>query len=581
MIGPKAPKDPESRGKSFYIMRNQQVAGSPMPDGTGVHTIFLNNDRLVSFAKIVGNIRDSEMLELLRSASGFRRLVSAIGVSVEGESLRESVTFCLQMYGETEGMPGTCHCVTLSADAMEHVIKLSEIQWKALDAVLGQLRFEFEQADRLATVSVRLYLKEGFDAPEPEEETEIDFGSPQYQAMLEKSLLQTGNNLRLKRVLEKARRGADVKIAFLGGSITQGAWALPINTACYAYRAFEGFCALAGRGTEENLHYVKAGVGGTSSELGMVRYQKEICGEEDVPPDLCVVEFAVNDEGDETKGESYDCLVRRILLEENAPAVVLLFSVFSNDMNLQERLRKVGEAYNLPMVSIKDCVVEQFYRKPEEGRVISKSQFFYDIFHPNSNGHRVMADCLLHLFRTVDGQLPDEPEREICRIKPPYGDEFAALRYVDRDCPVGDIFIDCGDFSERDENLQMVERDRNTRRTPEFEGNWMHRTGKRPFVMDITCTALLIVEKDSGSPLVGSAEVFVDGERVRIIDPHEVGWVHCNALICFRGRERKRHHVEIAMRQGDEEKQFTILGFAYADRESAGQPSRRACGIRE
>lgn len=565
MTGPKAPKDPESRGKSFYIMRNQQVAGSPMPDGTGVQTIFLNNDRLVSFAGIVGNIQDEEMLELLRSASGFRRLVSAIGVSVEGENPRESVTFCLQMYGETEGIPGTCYRALLSADAMEHIIKLSEIQWEAADAVPGQLRFEFKKADSLATVSVRLYLQEGFDAPEPEEETRVCFEAPQYQAMLENSLIQTGNNLRLKRVLEKARRGEDVKIAFLGGSITQGAWALPINSACYAYRAFEGFCELAGRGTEENLHYVKAGVGGTSSELGMLRYQKEVCGEEHLPPDLCVVEFAVNDEGDETGGESYDCLVRRILTEKNAPAVVLLFSVFSNDWNLQERLRRVGEAYNLPMVSIKDCVVEQFYRKPEEGRIISKSQFFYDIFHPNSNGHRVMADCLLHLFRTVDAQMPDAPEREIGLIKPPYGDEFVALRYVDRDCPAEDISIDCGDFSERDEELQLVERDRSTRRTPEFEGNWMHRTGGRPFAMDITCSALLIVEKDSGSPLVGSAEVFLDGERVRTIDPHEVGWVHCNALICFRGKERKRHHVEIAMKPGDEEKEFTILGFGYVD----------------
>lgn len=565
MIGPKAPKDPESRGKSFYIMRNQQVAGSPMPDGTGVQTIYLNNDRLVSFAKIVGNIQDEEMLELLRSASGFRRLVSAIGVSVEGENPRDTVTFCLQMYGETEGLPGTCHRAALSADAMEHVIKLSEISWEAADAVPGQLRFEFGQADSLATVSVRLYLREGFDAPEPEEETRVDFESSEYRAMIQASLIQTGNNLRLKRVLERARSGEDVKIAFLGGSITQGAWALPINSACYAYRTFEGFCALAGRGTEENLHYVKAGVGGTSSELGMVRYKKEICGAEDVPPDLCVVEFAVNDEGDETGGESYDCLVRRILTERNAPAVVLLFSVFSNDLNLQERLRKVGEAYDLPMVSIKDCVVEQFYRKPKEGRVISKSQFFYDIFHPNSNGHRVMADCLLHLFRRVDGETPDAPEKDISLIKPPYGDEFVALQYVDRDCPTEGISIDCGDFSERDSELQMVERDRNTCRTPEFEGNWMHRTGGRPFVMDITCSALLIVEKDSGSPLVGSAEIFVDGERVRTIDPHEVGWVHCNALICFRGRKRKKHHVEIAMKPGDEEKQFTILGFGYID----------------
>ena len=60
---PKAPRDPEARKKRFYIMRDKKVAGSPQPDGTGVQTIYLNNDRLVSFAKIEGGISDEEVLK--------------------------------------------------------------------------------------------------------------------------------------------------------------------------------------------------------------------------------------------------------------------------------------------------------------------------------------------------------------------------------------------------------------------------------------------------------------------------------------------------------------------------------------
>lgn len=563
MAGPKAPRDPEKKRQNFYIMRKKQVAGSPQPDGTGVQTIFLNNGRLASFAKIAGNVEAEEILELLKSASGFRKLVYSVGVLVESDTPRETVDFCLQMYGSMEGEAGTCHRVAIPADGMEYVIKLSDIAWKEQDKVPGQIRFEFAKADSLATVSVRLYLQDGFTAPESEEDGEILFDSPGYRAMIAKSLVQTGNNLRLKSVLEKARRGEDVTVAFIGGSITQGAWALPINTMCYAYKAFEGFCELAGKGTEENIHYIKAGVGGTSSELGMIRYEKEIRKEEGVVPDLCIVEFAVNDEGDETAGESYDCLVRRILQEEKEPAVVLLFSVFSDDWNLEERLRPVGEAYGLPMVSIKDCVVEQFYKKPGKGRIIGKSQFFYDIYHPNTNGHRVMADCLVHLFRTVDAQAPSEGSVDIAGVSAPYGQEFREIQYFDRKQIPEEITVDCGDFWETDTDLQLVERNRSSARTPEFTDNWMHVSGAEPFVMDIECTALLIVEKDSGSPLAGVAEVFADGELVRIIDPHEVGWVHCNALICFRGYERKRHHVEIVMKPGEEEKQFTILGFGY------------------
>lgn len=91
--------------------------------------------------------------------------------------------------------------------------------------------------------------------------------------------MQTGNNLRIKGVIDRARRGEEVTVAFIGGSITQGAGAVPINTQCYAWKTFERFCRLCGRGTEENIRYVKAGVGGTSSELGVVRYERDVCAD--------------------------------------------------------------------------------------------------------------------------------------------------------------------------------------------------------------------------------------------------------------------------------------------------------------
>lgn len=566
MAGPTAPKDPEKKRKSFYIMRNKEVAGSPQQDGRGVQTIYLDNSRMVSFARITGGITDEEILGFLPTAEGFRKLVYSIGVTVETEDPGETTEFVMQIYGKRDPYrSGTVFQVPVKADGMEKVIKLSEIDWSDDDNVPGQMRFGFEKAGTLAKVSVRLYLQDGFDVPEPEEECEADLESPEYRKMLEKSLVQTGNTLRLKRVIERAKRGEDVTVAFIGGSITQGAGAIPINTHCYAYKAFQGFCRLAGKETDENIHYVKAGVGGTSSELGMVRYQRDVCNEGEVKPDLVVVEFAVNDEGDETKGESYDSLVNKIWLSEQQPAVVLLFSVFSDDYNLQERLGKVGEAYKLPMVSVKDCVVEQFYKKTGQGRVFSKAQFFYDVYHPSNLGHTVMADCLVQLFRTVDGLPGDDTEPDLTQIAAPYGREFAGIKLLDRaNVPQG-VRIDCGDFTEKDVELQAVERNLDLELTQQFPDNWMHKSGSRPFVIDIVSSALLIVEKDSADPATGIAEIRVDGELVRSINPREVGWNHCNALICFRGKEKKEHHVEISMQPGDEEKQFTILGFGYVE----------------
>jgi len=445
---------------------------------------------------------------------------------------------------------------------------LQTCNWSEDDDIPGQIRFEFPKAESLATVAVKLYLQDGFDAPEVEEEKAVDFTSTYYKEMLEKSLMQVGNNVRLKNAFEKARRGEDVTIAFIGGSITQGAGAIPINTQCYAYKTFEGLCKLLGKTTEENIHFIKAGVGGTPSEFGMLRYERDVLREGSVEPDMVVVEFAVNDEGDETRGECYDSLIRRIYNSPKQPAVVLLFAVFANDWNLQDRLSPVGKAYDLPMVSTLDTVVEQFYLKPGEGKVVSKNQFFYDSYHPSNIGHTIMADGLLHLFKAVDAQEKNTKEVDITKIKAPIGGAFEMVQLLDRKATYGGAVVDCGDFCETDAELQCVEQDMNLVPTPEMPYNWKYagtkgQTTGRPFVMDITCSSLFIIIKDSASNSVGRAEVFVDGEKVLFADPHINGWTHCNPLICFRERESKSYHVEVRMAAGDEEKDFTILGFGY------------------
>lgn len=50
-------------------------------------------------------------------------------------------------------------------------------------------------------------------------------------------------------------------------------------------------------GQKDNIHFIKAGVGGTPSQLGMIRYERDILRDGRVEPDIVIVEFAVNDEG--------------------------------------------------------------------------------------------------------------------------------------------------------------------------------------------------------------------------------------------------------------------------------------------
>lgn len=568
MEGPKAPKDPEKKRSGFYIMRNKQISGSAQANGTGVQIIYLNDGRMVSSAQIVGNISDESMLGLLTTTEGFRRLVHSIGVSVEMNNAGKKAMFEFQMYGKSDMYgSGTTLRMEVPADGMESVLNLSDCDWSDDDDIPGQIRFGFDEPQKdgaaaQALATVKFYLNDGFTAPEPEEEEQVDFACGAYQEMLRKSLVQTGNNARLKVAIERAKRGEDITIAFIGGSITQGAGAVPINTKCYAWKTFEGLCSLAGKGVDENIHYVKAGVGGTPSELGMIRYERDVCRDGKVAPDIVIVEFSVNDEGDETKGVCYESLVRKILTAENKPAVVLLFAVFANDWNLQERLGVVGERYRLPMVSTRDCVVEQFYQKSGEGRVVTKNQFFYDCFHPTNTGHQIMADGLVYLMREVDRSPMDEDTLDLAAVPAVIGDTFEQVWLYDRSSEAETVkILSIGDFAETDDELQGVEMDRDLTQTKEFPYNWKHVTGVEPFVMETCCTGLVMVNKDSGSPDAGCAEVFVDGEKVLFVDPKVNGWTHCNPLICFQNRERRTWRVEVRMQPGDEDKEFTILGF--------------------
>ncbi len=570
MAGPKAPKDPTKKRKGFYIMRGKSVTGSEQPDGRGTQFLYMNDGRMLSSARIVGNITDEEILKLMETTEGFRKLVHSIGVTVESDNREEVIDYVFQMYGHTDLYgSGTVLRMPVTANGMEHMLVLDECEWSEDDHLPGQMRFEFEKPNQFATVAVKFYLHDGYEVPDAEEEEPVDFTSTDYQEMLKKSLVQTGNNARLKKAIDKAKKGEDITIAFIGGSITQGAGAIPIHTECYAYKTFKGLCELAGKGTDENIHYVKAGIGGTPSELGMLRYERDVLENGNITPDIVVVEFAVNDEGDETEGECYDSLVRKIYGAENQPAVILMFSVFADDWNLQERLEPVGESYQLPMVSVKDAVVEQFYKKPGQGKVLSKNQFFYDSFHPSNMGHTIMADGLIHLLKTVDSQEMQEDTLVLADVKAPIGGEFETVKLLDRSQNEVGAVIDCGGFCDTDEELQAVERNMDLVATNTFPYNWMHKGGNaqaaQPFVMDITCSALLMISKDSGSNQVGCAEVYVDGEKVLLADPHVNGWTHCNAQICFRGREKKSYHVEVRMQPGQEEKDFTILGFGYVE----------------
>ncbi|WP_234122073.1 SGNH/GDSL hydrolase family protein [Clostridium hydrogenum] len=564
-LGPKAPKDPQKKRSGFYILIDTILEATQRLGAKPAQEIYLDEGRLAHNAKFVGSVEKENILELLKDCEGVHKLVHSIGVSVTAADDVGNIDFVLKNYGKKDRLNGgTSIKIPCTKDGTEVILKLEDYEWSKDDEVVGNMAFEFEKSGLTAKVTVKFYLNDGYEVQEIEIDPPVEFDSDNYRNMISKSLLKLGNNRRLKAAIDKARNGEDVTVAYIGGSITEGAGAKPAHTECYAYRSYVKFKEKFQKEGSDNVHYIKAGVGGTPSELGMIRYDRDILRDGRVKPDIVIVEFAVNDAGDETNGVCYESLVLNILSAENKPAVILLFAVFENDWNLQERLSPVGEYYNLPMVSLSDALVEQFKLTKEEGNVITKRQYFYDVFHPTNYGHEIMADCLNYLFNQTS-QNPYDREESILNKEPVIGNYFTGIRLIDKKDNAAGAEIEQGSFCEEDAELHYVEIDDEAVGTPEFPYNWMHtpKTGNESFVLKINSRSLLLIFKDSGRMDFGKAEVYVDGKHVLTADPRVVGWTHCNAVILYHEESSREHQVEIKMLEDSKDKYFTILGFGY------------------
>ena len=380
-----------------------------------------------------------------------------------------------------------------------------------------------------------------------------DAGKAWYDEMLSRALLLTGNNLRLLQVIERARAGEDITIATIGGSITEGAGASKYAD-CYAYRFAKGFAQRYGAGNGSNVHFINAGVGGTPSTFGLMRYENDIVGrvrDSYGLPDLVVIEFAVNDYNEPTKHRCYESLLKTVLSQPNDPAVILLFSVFQDGGNLQEGFLPIGRAYNVMMVSIRDGAY------PLVGKEWTKEQFFSDAYHPTSLGHAVMADCLLYAVEAAAVQEPSTQDVDLS-ILPVYGDDFMGLQTIYAGRVPEDVQLDRGGFVHDDRHSYQ-----NTPIGRVCGENFHHAAGdpKEPLTFTATFKKLLIAFRATNENDFGRAQVKVDGRIVAVIGGGPDKWGQSEVILAFDESTAAEHTVVIEMTNRTTEKKFTITSI--------------------
>lgn len=384
--------------------------------------------------------------------------------------------------------------------------------------------------------------------PAPTEEP-VDW----YQETLNQSILSTGNNGRLEKVMAKIRNGEDVTIAMIGGSVTEGAGASSFAGAYGEQFIFN----LQEIYPDSHLHYYNAGLGGTPSTLGLMRYDRDVLQTIGQEPDLVIVEFAVNDWEEPTGSRAYEALVRTILEQENDPAVILLFSVFQSKWNMQDSYIPIGNHYGLPMVSIKDATTYAYKTKN-----LDDEKFFADIYHPTDYGHKIMADCLTELFdRVAAMEVPDAvtPLPETGK----YGLDFMNMHLVTSKDANGATIVP-GGFNQTDTALQTFSRTTQAA----FPDNWMHTadSGSESFTATMNCKTIMISYKISSSTDFGFASAYIDGEFVtELYGCQDGGWNNCETVLVLDENTAGTHTLEIKMSEGMEADSFTILGIGYTE----------------
>lgn len=359
-----------------------------------------------------------------------------------------------------------------------------------------------------------------------------------YEKMVDRSLLSVGDMTRMSDVFQKAQNGEDITVAYIGGSITEG-----YNAGTTEFYAKTCTDLLQGYFPDITVTGVNAGISGTPSLLGNLRLERDVLSAD---PDIVFVEFAVNDGQEADYKNAYESLVRTLLTQEKDIAVVLLFTVLDSGYTCQEHMSKIGANYDLPMISVHDSVYEEI----EAGRM-TWQDYSNDQSHPNAYGHKCITDFVDNYYQKV---LPVVAENvgEVSKELPDpvFSAKYMNMHYMDSATMDG---VELDGFEQYDTHGS-------------FHNGWMYRgTDGGSMKFTVECSVLEMVFKANNSDKYGTADIYVDGEKVKsVVSNMSDGWNNPVTAYLIDNDSSAEHTVEIRM-EGGVTQAFFVMAFGYCD----------------
>ncbi len=216
----------------------------------------------------------------------------------------------------------------------------------------------------------------------------------------------------LPNVLQKLRTGAQVRVAYLGGSITaQEGWRP--KTLAWLQKQFPS----------AKVSEINAAIGGTGSDLGVFRLRHDVL---DYKPDLLFVEFAVNDAGASPK-QIYRCMegiVRQAWRNDPALDICFVYTLAGNMLQTLQQghfprsasaMEKVADHYGIPSIHLGVEVAslekagklvfqgEKPKTEAEKTALGNKIVFSPDAVHPYpETGHQLYLEAIVRSFAKIE-----------------------------------------------------------------------------------------------------------------------------------------------------------------------------------
>lgn len=345
-----------------------------------------------------------------------------------------------------------------------------------------------------------------------------------------------GDLTRLAKAMRKAQAGEPVTIGVIGGSITEKYSASTYEN-CYASYLQKWW---EERFPDTEITFINAGIGGTSSYLGVHRVDEDLLYAE---PDVVVVEFSVNDGNDNFYKKSYDNLVRKILKQEQEPAVMLLFTTQEDGTNAQANDSLIGFKYQLPMLSYANAVLPSI-----EAGEFTWSDISPDSVHPNDRGHAIIGEILYRYLNEVYARL-DEISEE---VTPFTADAVTKEVYLEATLLDSDDIepVSWGSYEEKAINWYLP-------------NNWYTENGEEPIVFEVEAANIGIAYQRTTDGTYGQYEVYIDGEYVYTLDGNfQDGWGSTlQPDEVYVSTQKAMHTIEIRKKEGSTGDKFAIVAL--------------------